>query len=47
LGIFGGFSYYRLVMVSFNIVPLIMEITVERKHRDVEVIRRRQEDVLT
>jgi hypothetical protein len=24
-GIFGGFSYYYLVMIFYNIVPLIME----------------------
>jgi hypothetical protein len=27
-GVFGVFSYYHLVISSFNIVPLIMEFTV-------------------
>jgi hypothetical protein len=27
MGVFGGFSYYQLVMLFFNIVPLIMEST--------------------
>jgi hypothetical protein len=26
-GVFGGFSYYQLVILLFNIVPLIMEST--------------------
>ena len=26
-GIFGGLSYYQLVILFFNIVPLIMEFT--------------------
>jgi hypothetical protein len=26
-GVFGGFSYYQLVIFFFNIVPLIMEFT--------------------
>jgi hypothetical protein len=26
-GVFGGFSYYQLVIVFFNIVPLIKEFT--------------------
>jgi hypothetical protein len=26
-GIFSGFSYYELVVIFFNIVPLIMEFT--------------------
>jgi hypothetical protein len=27
-GIMGGFSYYQLVIIIFNIVPLIMEFTI-------------------
>jgi hypothetical protein len=28
-GVFGGFIYYELVILIFNIVPLIMEYTFE------------------
>jgi hypothetical protein len=30
-GIFGGLSYYQLVMLFSNIVPLIMEFTIDVK----------------
>jgi hypothetical protein len=33
-GIFGGFSYYLLVIVFFNIVPLIMEFTFSKVAMD-------------
>jgi hypothetical protein len=39
-GVFGGLSYYQLVILFFNIVPLMMEITFPRLTNQVQTLAR-------